>query len=166
MCWPRLGYYDRGKPNSGTLHVLFGSRGDLAGRSEASRLCTQKQTSQVLAQLVRSGPTGDIARPQTETLKAKKRTMPSKMLLLALNDHDEAVQLSKLDRCGKPGVELCNKCSEVANVRFGSLGKNFLTFLRWCGHLSGLLVRDARTRQKLACCRYQSLVLYLLVQRG
>jgi hypothetical protein len=27
-------------------------------------------------------------------------------------------------------------------------------------------MRDARTRQKLACCRYQSLVLYLLIQRG
>ena len=62
--------------------------------------------------------------------------------------------------------ELCNKCSEVANVRFGSLGKNFLTFLRGCGHVPALLVRDARTRQKRACCRYQSLVLYLLVQRG
>jgi hypothetical protein len=47
------------------------------------------------------------------------------MLLLALNDHNEAVYLSKLDRWGKRGVELGNKCSEVANVRFGSLGKNF-----------------------------------------
>jgi hypothetical protein len=56
--------------------------------------------------------------------------------------------------------------SEVANVRFGSLGKSFLTFLHGCGHVPALLVRDARTRQKLACCRYQSLVLYLLVQRG
>jgi hypothetical protein len=35
-----------------------------------------------------------------------------------------------------------------------------------CGHVSALLVRDARTGQKRAGCRYQSLVLYLLVQRG
>jgi hypothetical protein len=90
------------------------------------------------------------------------------MLLLALNDHNEAVYLSKLDRWEKPrgGGELCNKYSEVANVRFGSLGKNFLTFLRGCGHVPALLVRYARTRQKRACCRYQSLVLYLFVQRG
>jgi hypothetical protein len=81
------------------------------------------------------------------------------MLLLALKDHNEAVYLSKLDRWEKPGLELCNKCSEVANVLFGSLGKNFLKFLRGCGHVSALLVCDARTRQKRACCRYQSLVL-------
>jgi len=77
------------------------------------------------------------------------------MLLLALNDHNEAVYLSKLDRREKPGVELCNKCSEVANFRFRSLGKNFLTFLR---HWSGAVT--------CPLCRYQSLVLYLLVQRG
>jgi hypothetical protein len=56
------------------------------------------------------------ARSQTETLKAKKpRTMLSRMLLLALNDHNEAVYLSKLDRWEKPGGELCN------NVRRSSI---------------------------------------------
>jgi hypothetical protein len=55
-------------------------------------------------------------------------------MLLALNDHNEAEYLSKLDRWEKPGGALCNKCSEVAKVRFGSLGKNSLTFLRGCGH--------------------------------
>jgi hypothetical protein len=51
------------------------------------------------ARQVRFVPTGDIVRPQTETLKAKKpRTMPGRMMLFALNDHNEAVYLSKLDR--------------------------------------------------------------------
>ena len=68
-------------------------------------------------------------------------------MLLALNDHNEAEYLSKLDRWEKPGGALCNKCSEVAKVRFGSLGKNSLTFLRGCGQVSALLVRDARTRR-------------------
>ena len=48
--------------------------------------------------------------------------------------------LSKLH--GWEKIELCNKCSEVA------IGKNFLTFLSDCGHVSGLLVCDARMRQK------------------
>ncbi|MGO8910463.1 MAG: hypothetical protein ACLQDM_14245 [Bradyrhizobium sp.] len=39
------------------------------------------------------------------------------MLLFALTDYNEAVYLSNLDRWKKPGVGLCNKCSEVANVR-------------------------------------------------
>jgi hypothetical protein len=112
-------------------------------------------------------PTSDIARPQTETLKVKKlRTMPSRMLLLALNDHNEAVYLSKLDRWEKPGLSCATNVRRSPIVRIGSLGKSFLMFLCWCGHLSDLLVRDTRTRQKRACCRYQSLVLYLLVQRG
>jgi hypothetical protein len=51
-----------------------------------------------------------------ETLKAKKLvTTPSRMLPLALNDHNEAVYLPKLDRWKKSGVELCKKFSEVAN---------------------------------------------------
>ena len=50
--------------------------------------------------------------------------MLSRLLLWAVNDHNEAVYLSKLDRWEKPGCAV-------------------------------------RT-----CCRYQSLVLYLLVQRG
>jgi hypothetical protein len=82
--------------------------------------------------------------------------MPSRMLLLA--DHNEAVHLSKLDRLEKPGVELRSKCSEVANGPLWQEPSDVST--------SGLLVRDGRTRQKRACCRYQSLVLYLLVQRG
>jgi hypothetical protein len=86
------------------------------------------------------------------------------MLLLALNDHNGAVCLSKLD--GRSRRERRNECSEVAIVRFGSLGKNFLTFLRGSRHVLALLVRDARTRQMWACCRYQPLVLYLLVARG
>ena len=48
---------------------------------------------------------------------------------------------------GEAGGELCNKCSEIANARVGSLGKNILTFLRGCGHVPALLLRDALTRQ-------------------
>jgi len=84
------------------------------------------------------------------------------MLLLALNDHNEAVYLSKLDRWKKPGIHmfgvaLWGRWQELSDVSAA---------LVWCGHVSALLVRHAPTRQKRACCRYQSLVLYLLVQRG
>jgi hypothetical protein len=40
------------------------------------------------------GPTGDIVRTETETQNAKTRTMPVTLLLLALNDHNEAAYLS------------------------------------------------------------------------
>ena len=48
------------------------------------------------------------------------------------------------------------------------MSANFLVSaaLVGCGHVSALLARDARTRQMRACCRYQCLVLYWLVQRG
>jgi hypothetical protein len=87
------------------------------------------------------------------------------MLLLALNDNNEAVYLSKLDRWEKPGV------SCATNVRKSPISAlvplvNFLTFLRGGGYVPALLVCDARTRQMRACCRYQPLVLYLLVARG
>src|ERR1700743_1627477 len=73
-------------------------------------------------------PSGEIARPRTETLKAKTlRTMLGRMLLLALNDHNGALFLSKLG--GRSRRERRNECSEVANVRFGSLG---MIFRRFC----------------------------------
>ena len=102
----------------GSLDFRNGSLAAHGERTGDFRFTSNSRRSRIVMQTVSYGPTGDIARPQTETLKAKKpRTMPGRMLLLALNDHNEAVYLSKLDRRENPGGELCNKCSEVANVR-------------------------------------------------
>jgi hypothetical protein len=77
------------------------------------------------SQRPKTSTTGDIARPQTETLKAKKpRTMPGRMLLLALDDHNEAVYLSKLEGRSR-GLSCATNVRRSPMSALGPLARTF-----------------------------------------
>ena len=110
-------------------------------RSRAVRLrgplWPRKRTSSAWLPRVRFVPTGDIARSQTETLKAKQpRTMPGRCCCSpSTTTMRQCICPNSTDGRSR-GFELCNICSEVALWgRWQELSDVSAVLVGWCAML-------------------------------